>query len=229
MKKNLIIIAVGITALFLSSCNVQEPLLKKNAYAKLYEEKPLSVLIMPPVNRSTNVEAKEYFHSTLLIPLANAGYYVIPPFLSMEMLKRESAYDAEMFLEQSLNKFGNYFGADMVLFTIINKWDKSALAGKVYIDIEYILKSTKTNEVLYSKVAHVTYDTSVSSNSNGLLGVLVDVTASAISTAVTQYIDVARSCNSYALRDIPVGAYSSEYEMDGEENATPNVLSVTLQ
>jgi len=46
---------------------------------------------MPPINKSTNVEAKEYFHSTMNIPIANAGYYVIPPFLSMEILKKESA------------------------------------------------------------------------------------------------------------------------------------------
>ena len=72
---------------------------------------------MPPINRSTNVEAKEYFHSTLIVPLANQGYYVIPPFLSMEILKRESAYDAELFLNSTLSKFGEVFGADIVLFT----------------------------------------------------------------------------------------------------------------
>lgn len=95
MKKLLLVIsALGI---LLSGCTTTAPVSKFSAYRGLYEARPVSVLIMPPINRSTNVEAKEYFHSTLNVPIANAGYYVIPPFLSMEILKRESAFDSELF------------------------------------------------------------------------------------------------------------------------------------
>ena len=51
-----------------SSCATTK-LPKSTAYKDLYNEKPISVLIMPPINRSTNVEAKEYFHSTLSVPI----------------------------------------------------------------------------------------------------------------------------------------------------------------
>jgi hypothetical protein len=87
------LIAIAFVAL-LSSCVT--PVLKSVAYKKLYSEAPKTILIMPPINKSTNVEAKEYFHSTLSVPLANQGYYVIPPFLSMEILKKESAYNSEL-------------------------------------------------------------------------------------------------------------------------------------
>ena len=135
-----------IAAIIFTSCSTTAPLKKSVAYKGMYDEKPTTILLMPPINKSTNVEAKEYFHSTLLAPLANQGFYVIPPFLSMEILKRESAYDAELFLNSSLSKFGEVFGADIVLFTIIHKWDKSY--GNVMVELEYILKSTKTNEIL---------------------------------------------------------------------------------
>ena len=229
MKKFLYIIALGLIFVLMQGCAVSNPITKAQAYDKMYSEKPIAILVMPPINRSTNVEAKGYFHSTLCVPLANAGYYVIPPFLSMEMLKKESAYDAELFLDAPVNKFGEYFGADVALFTIIHRWDKSALAAKVYVDIEYILKSTKTNEVIFSRIGHITYDASVSSGSGGLLGALVDMAASAISTALTQYVSVARSCNSYTLSDLPAGKYSPNHELDGTNNAGLKDFKVTLR
>ena len=54
---------VILLAIILSSCSTTAPLKKSVAYKGMYDEKPLSVLLMPPINRSTNVEAKEYFQN----------------------------------------------------------------------------------------------------------------------------------------------------------------------
>ena len=223
MKKLIYLSIVLVIAL--SSCSTYEPISKSKAYEGVYSEKPLSVLLMPPINRSTNVEAKEYFHSTLNIPLANAGYYVVPPFLSMEILKRESAYDAELFLTQPLTKFREVFGADMALFTIIHKWDKSGLASNVYVEVEYVIRSTKTGEVIYTRRGDITYDASVNAGSGGAL---VSLVASAINTAATKYVDVARACNSYTLKDIPAGKYSPMFGEDGQQNAGQKEFKVTI-
>ena len=148
MKKQLYLLVV--ISILITSCGPTSKLTKSQAYPEIYKQKPLAVLIMPPINRSTAVEAKEYFHTTLNVPIANAGYYVIPPFLSMEILKRESAYDSELFIDRpSLEIFRDIFGADIALFTIISKWDKSSVASNVKVEIEYIAKSTLTNQVLY--------------------------------------------------------------------------------
>ena len=226
MKNILIIIVVAVA--FLSSCTTTAPIAKSVAYKGMYDEKPLTVLLMPPINRSTNVEAKEYFHSTLNIPIANAGFYVIPTFLSMEILKKESAYDAELFLNSPLSKFGEVFGADLAVFTIIHKWDKSGLAAKVYVQVEYIIKSTKTNEVVYTRTGDVTYDASVSTGAGGLAGLVADIALSAINTAATKYVDVARACNSYTFKDLPAGKYSPIYGTDGLQNAGKKNFKVML-
>jgi hypothetical protein len=223
MKKDLLYLAV--VTLLLSSC---ASIPKATTYPKIYEEKPVTILLMPPINRSTNVDAKEYFHSTLNAPLANAGYYVIPPLLSMEILKKESAYDSELFLNGPLNKFGEVFGADLALFTIIDKWEKSGIAAKVYVKVEYILKSVKTNEVVYTRTAEVTYDASVSTGAGGILGMVADMAFSAINTAATKYVDVARVSNAYTLRDLPAGKYSPNYGKDGEKPAGKQVFKVNL-
>ena len=84
MKKNIVLLVLITIAI--TSCTTTKPILKTVAYKGMYSEKPVSILLMPPINNSTAVDAKEYFHSTLIVPLANAGFYVIPPFLSMEIL-----------------------------------------------------------------------------------------------------------------------------------------------
>jgi len=207
-----------IAIILFSSCGTTQ-LPKSTVYKDLYNEKPVSFLLMPPINRSTNVEAKEYFHSTLNVPIINAGYYVIPPFLSMEILKKESAYDAELFLTNSLMIFNEVFGADVALFTIIHKWDKNAIGAKVSIEVEYIAKSIRTNKILYTRHGSITYDASVKANIGGAWGALADLALSAVNTAATQYVDLARTCNGFTFSDLPAGKYSPNYGVDGNEIA----------
>ena len=212
MKKQLYLLVV--ISILITSCGPTSKLTKSQAYPEIYKQKPLAVLIMPPINRSTAVEAKEYFHTTLNVPIANAGYYVIPPFLSMEILKRESAYDSELFIDRpSLEIFRDIFGADIALFTIISKWDKSSVASNVKVEIEYIAKSTLTNLVLYSRNGEVIYNTSMSVGDNFLLNLV----ASALNTAATKYVDVAKACNTYTLSDLPAGKYAPKYGVDQQE------------
>lgn len=215
MKINPVLIIVSLIVTV--SCSVTTPIPKAEAYEGMYSEVPLTILLMPPINRSTAVEAKEYFYSTLNVPLNNKGYYVLPPFLSMDILRRESAYDAELFLDGSLSKFGEIFGADLVLFTIINQWDKSSIGSTVTVSVEYIAKSAKTNEILYSRKGTIVYDASVSTNAGGAFGLIADLALSAINTAATKYVDVGRACNAYTFKDFPSGKYSPNYQLDGEE------------
>lgn len=207
--KKILLLSVTVSML-LVSCKTAAPIAKSVAYKGMYDENPVTILVMLPINYTTNVEAKEYFHSTLNVPLDNNGWYVLPPLISMEILKKESAYDSEMFLEAPLNKFGEVFGADLVLFTIIHKWNKSSIASRVTVEIEYIVKSTKTNQIVYKRKGTVRYDASVSTG----MGFVANMVASVASTAATSYIDVARVCNSYTFKDIPAGKYSTNYNLD---------------
>lgn len=216
MKKVLFLYII--TAIMFTGCKSTTPVTKAVGYKGMYDEQPLSVLIMPPINRSTNVEAKEYFHSTLNMPMANAGFYVLPSFLTMEVLKNESAYDSELFLDAPLTKFGEVFGADLAVFTIIHKWDKSSLAAKVSVEIEYIIKSTKTQEILYTRRGDIVYDASVSTGGGGAFGALASMAASAINTAATKYVDVARACNAVTFKDLPAGKYSPLNGKDGAQH-----------
>ena len=185
---------------------------RESQYAKMYEEKPVTLLVMPPINNSTNVEAKDLLYTSISRPLAEAGYYVISPLLAMDILKAESAYDSENFFDAPLTAFNNYFGADAVVFSIIDSWAKKGMG--IQTKIRYVIKSAYTNEILFDRSCDLYLDLSIDSDSKSALGALIDLAASAINTAATDHIIAARKANYYILRDIPRGKYSPDYMSD---------------
>lgn len=66
-----------LVVVLLSSC--AETLTRGQQYAKLYEEKPVSIVIMPPVNQTNSVEAKDFFYTTMYMPLCEKDTMSILP------------------------------------------------------------------------------------------------------------------------------------------------------
>lgn len=222
--KRLIIFAF--TCCLLSSCGVYSTVTRESQYSKMYEEKPVTLLVMPPINNSTNVEAKDLLYTSISRPLVEAGYYVISPLLAMDIFKAESGYDAEMFFDAPLNIFNNYFGADAVVFSVIDSWTKNGMG--IQTKIRYVIKSAYTNEILFDRSCDLYLDLSVNSGTGGLLGALVDLTASLITTAATDHIVAARKANYFIMRDIPRGKYSPEYMLDKDVIAEPKDVFKSL-
>lgn len=236
MKYTLRSLAIAIPTLLLSlstltSCGVAKDSNRETLYPKLYEEKPTSIVVMPPINETNQVEAKDNFFATLMVPLAERGYYVYSPFLAKELLEQESAANAEVFLEGDLRPFGRVFGADAVLFTIIHRWEKQALTSSINIDAEYILRSVRTGENIFARRIEGTLDTSVAAGAGGgIFGVLVSLAADALSTALTDKGIVAQLANEEAVSDMPVGKYHNSYDKDRKTPASPaHVRGVVLR
>ena len=161
MKKSLYIFFVGI-ALFLSSCAPE--FTRLDQYPGMYEAKPVTLVILPPINNTSNVDAKELLYTSISYPLIEAGYYVISPHLTMEMLKAESAYDAELLINRDAAIFAQVFGADAVVFSFIEEWTKKGFG--IQTKLHYIIKSTKDNSVLFERTCNLYLDLSSSSNSS---------------------------------------------------------------
>jgi hypothetical protein len=227
--KKLNILFATIAVVFLYSCVVPSSITRKNAYPELYRDKLTTLLVMPPINKTNKVEAKEFFFTTIGQPLCEKGYYVIPPYLSMEVFKSESAYDADLFIDRPMDKFANYFGADIILFTIIHRWEKMAIGGSITVEVEYVAKSTKTNTIVYSRRGTVSLDTSVQSNAGGLAGLLIDMAATALTTAATPHVKAARVCNEFALSDFPCGVYSPAFVTDSTSLAGNKVFTARVK
>lgn len=198
-------------------------------YAAMYDEQPVSIAIMPPINQTTHAEAKDYFYTTMYQPLCEKGYYVFSPYLTMEMFQQESAYDAERFLEGDLSTFRNVLGADAAMFTIIKSWKRNNVGGALTVDIEYVLRSTKTGQTLYNREGNITVDTSVSGGGNSPLGLLVNAIATAVNTAMTDKVIAGRKCNAFVLTDLPAGKYSPQYGKDAKNPAGNKIISAKVR
>lgn len=200
---------------------------RETQYAKMYEENPVTLLVMPPINNSANVEAKDLLYTSISRPLAEAGYYVISPLLAMDVLKAESAYDSENFFDAPLAAFHNYFGADAVVFTIIDSWAKKGMG--IQTKIRYVIKSAHTNDILFDRSCDLYLDLSVNSQAGGAMGALVNLAASAINTAATDHIIAARKANYFVLRDIPRGKYSPDHQQDKDLIAEDKDVVATVK
>ncbi len=224
MKKTLLLAAVA--ALLFSSCVATYT--RESQYPKMYSEHPATILVMPPINNTTNVEAKDLLYTSISYPLIEAGYYVVSPHLAMEMLKAESAYDAELFIDRDAGVFARVFGADAVVFSEINTWQKEGFG--IRTNIRYIVKSTTTNEILFERQCDLYLDLEQNNGkNNGLLGSLVDLAVSAIATATTDHIEAARKANYYIFKDIPRGKYSPDFGNDKEKAADARNTRVTVK
>ncbi|MCR4613526.1 MAG: DUF799 domain-containing protein [Bacteroidaceae bacterium] len=225
MKKYIII---AIVASILTSCATSS-VNRGTQYALMYEEKPTSIVVMPPINQTNHVEAKDYFYTTMYVPLCEKGYYVYSPMLTMEMFQTESAYDAELFLEGDLSQFRNVLGADAAMFTIIKSWKRNNVGGKLTAGVEYILRSTKTGEILYQREGLIKVDTSVNSGGGGLLGLVVNAVATAAATAATDKVVAGRKCTAFVLADMPEGKYGTMFDKDQGLAAGKKYITATVK
>ena len=223
MKK---LIGIIMAVVSLASCST--PTTLSQQYPGMYEEKPLSIAIMPPINQTTHAEAKDYFYTTMYMPLCEKGYYVYSPYLTMEMFQQESAYDAEMFLEADLTPFRNVLNADATMFTIIKDWRRNNVGGMLTVKVEYILRSTKTGQTLYTREGEITVDTSIDGGSGGI-GALVGMIATAINTAATDKVVAGRKCTAFVLTDLPAGKYSPMHEKDASNPAGKKFIKATVK
>lgn len=223
MKKSAYLLLV-IIPLLVQSCGPAQRLTRGDAYPAMYSDSPLAIAVMPPINKTTNVDAKEYFYFTMSRTLCERGYYVISPFLAMELFKTESAYDAENYATASLNQFREVLGADAALFTYITDWKKSALTSSITVSVEYVLRSAKTNETIFQRKGIITYDAAVATNA-GLLGAVANLAA----TALSDFVPVARACNEAVLSDLPAGKYSASFDVDKTVVAGPKEVRKTVK
>lgn len=182
----------------------------------MYEEKPLAVLILPPVNETTAADAKEYYSTTIQEPLAYRGYYTLPYVITEEILQGEGLYDTELLYNQPLQNFRDYFGADAVLFTRIKEWDMSyvVVSSSLTVSVDMDLRSTLTNESLWTYSGTVRADLSGGDTGGGLAGLIAKVIISAVNSATAEYVTYARKVNYTVLSSMPVGKYHGQFGKD---------------
>lgn len=180
--------------------------------SNFYAHRPRSIVVVPVVNESTEVTAPTVFMTTITTPLAERGYYVFPVYLTGLYLQDIGLSEAGLVHQLAPQRFFELFGADAVLLVTIKDWSTKylVLASSVVVEMEYILKDTRTGAVLWETSEGYHQD----SGGGDLVSMAVNA---AINALVTDYRPLAQQANNQVFlppKGIPAGPYHPEYEKD---------------
>ena len=103
------------------ACATEPTPVRKN-YPDFRESRPLSILVMPPINLSPDIKAQATFLATSTVPLAESGYYVIPVALSTGVFRENGMLIAEEAHAIEIDRLREIFGADAALYITINRF-----------------------------------------------------------------------------------------------------------
>lgn len=200
-----VVIILPSVALFSACVTPVEPL----DYSRLLSEAPRSIVVVPVLNNSNEVEAGEIFLATITLPVAERGYYVFPVNLTRELLTEAGLSDAGLVHEANAVSIGRLFGADAVLYVQINQWEAkyAVFTTTVNVEMKYELKSASTGEVLWASDRVLRYQPTTSNA--GLAGLIEMAIDAAVAKGAPNYVPLARQANHIAIGNIPTSSYGA--------------------
>jgi hypothetical protein len=194
---------------------------EKADYSKFRAESPRSILVVPVINKSVDVNAPDYLLTTVAKPLAERGYYVFPLNMVKSVMADDGLSDADLVHSGDPRRLGELFGADAVMYIAIERWDAKyvVLATTVTVELTYTIKSAHTGQTLWSNHQQIAYKSQGSGG--GLAGLLADAITAAIDKAAPNYMPLARQANSQAIdfkrTGLPAGPYNGLFGRDAAD------------
>jgi hypothetical protein len=155
-------------------------------YSAFRQYQPKSILVLPPLNNTSDLRATYSVMSSTTLPLAEAGYYVFPVALVDQTFKENGLQNPGEMHQASPKKLNEIFGADAALYiTITNYGATSALlGGDVVVTAQASLVDTRTGTALWEGKASAS-DAEGKQNQNGLVGLLIQGIINQIANSVS--------------------------------------------
>jgi len=169
-------------ALMFTGCATRQPM----DYAAFKEARPKSILVLPPVNNSPDVNGSLSVLSHMTQPLAEAGYYVLPVTLMAETFKQNGLSSPAEIHGVSTAKLQEIFGADAALYVTIHKYGSTYVVFNSVAEVSATarLVDLKTGTLLWSGTATANNDQN-NNQGGGLAGLLVAAIVKQILNNVT--------------------------------------------
>lgn len=174
---------------------------------------PKSILVVPVVNKSLDVDAANYMLTTMSVPLAERGYYVFPVNTVRTVLEQEGFYEPEKVQEQSPASLAQFFDADAVLFVTITRWDAQYVVLSTVVTVELNYKMyDRSGQQIWQAQKQMQYSPSNSGGGSPIATLIVAAINAAITKAAPNYIPLARQANQLVFvlegTAIPPGPYA---------------------
>lgn len=213
--KNIISIPSFIFILiFLTGCQSKyQEITKEKYYNNFYKAQPKSILVLPPKNYTSSVDASEHYLASITKPLTEMGYYVFPVNIVDNFFKSENIYNADLARNIPLKKLKEIFGADAILNVDIVKWDTSynIIVSEVDVLFRLSLIDINSEKEIWSTLAY-----SISSSAGASSGIIENLILAAINTSV-DYTELAYSANTSAIKNLPYGIHHQKFKKDNND------------
>ena len=187
-------LALSVGLLSLTGCVTQPTKVDQSA---LLAAAPRSILVVPTINRSLDVDAPNYVLAALPIPIAEKGYYVFPVNTTKFVLEQEGFYEGERIHQQPPESLAKLFGSDAILYVAIKQWDAkfAVFTTIVTVDFDYRLVS-KNGEELWRDNKRMQYQPQNNNNAaSPMAALLTSVINAAVARAAPNYMPLTQQAN----------------------------------
>jgi hypothetical protein len=179
-------------------------------YTELRKSRPHSILVLPPINDTTEVAASYSVLTTVTRPLAELGYYVFPVVLVDQYLQQNGVTVPNDMHQVPIDKLRAVFGADTVLYLVVEKYGSKyqLISANTFVHLRGKLVDCRTGIVLWEGRAEMVYQ-----GQSGLIEALV----TQVLNKLTDQAHGVASMASYQLlttpgQGFPKGPRHSEYD-----------------
>lgn len=174
-------VAVMALALVAGGCAAVKP----PDYAPYRAHMPRSIVVLPPLNETTDVNAPYVFLSTVTRPLAESGYYVLPVAVVDAFMKENGLPTPGEMQGVSLEKIHEVLGADAVLYVTIESWGQKyrVISSDTEVKARAKLVDVATGETLWTGNAFARQ--SSSAGQSDLIGMLVAALINQVVASIT--------------------------------------------
>lgn len=162
--------ALVAAALLMGGCVTRTPY----DYSAFKQARPASILVLPPLNNSPDINATFSLMSQTTVPLAESGYYVFPVTLVDETFKQNGLTTPADIHSVSINKLREIFGADAALYITVKQYGTSyiVISSETRVTAEAKLVDLRSGKTLWAGAATAS-SAEGDNNSGGLIGMLV--------------------------------------------------------
>jgi hypothetical protein len=175
------LLALLLGASFLGACTAPA-----TNYGPYLDHMPRSILVLPPLNHTTDVDAGGTFLSTISRPLAECGYYVYPVAVVEAMMQENGLPTPADMHQVPPGKLAEVFDADAALYVVIKEWTTRyvLIDTTTVVTLDYRLVDLKTSTELWHQQMRMQQSSSAGSRSalEMMVGALVKAIAKSVST-----------------------------------------------
>ena len=185
-------------------------------YTNFNEHPPTSILVLPPLNESTDVKGTYGYLSTCTMPLAEHGYYVFPVAVIDSFFKENGMPSAAEMHQAPLDKIDEIFGADAVLYITLQNYgtEYHLISSTTEVRALAELIDVKTGVLLWDGTVYA--QQSSGDGGGGLVGALVSAVVSQVINQTTDHAHTVSSLANQQFRANNSGLLPGPYLPEGD-------------